>query len=136
MVSRLDDYLGHQVAEPFAYVGTSDRNFFDRYAFVCHDIEGKMFLMLAFGQYPNLGVTDAFATVVYEGKQHVVRASRELGTDRLNTTIGPLTVEVLDARVAALKGKDSKRRQRGRSETRLAETDVSLGAEVPERQRP
>lgn len=95
MVSRLDDYLVHQTAEPVAHVGTSDRNFFDRYYFGCHDTEGKLFLMLAFGQYPNLGVTDAFVSVVSEGKQQVVRASRELG-DRLDTRVGPLGVEVLE----------------------------------------
>jgi hypothetical protein len=96
LVSRLDDYLVHQIAEPVAYPATSDRNFYDRYYFGCHDTEGKLFLMLAFGQYPNLGVTDAFVSVVYEGKQHVVRASRELGLDRMDTHIGPLGVEVVE----------------------------------------
>ena len=96
MVSRLDDYLVHQIAEPVAYTATSDRNFFDRYYFGCHDTEGKLFLMLALGQYPNLGITDAFVSVVFEGKQYVVRASRELGIDRMNTVVGPLGVEVIE----------------------------------------
>ncbi len=96
MLSRLDDYLVHQIAEPVSHVATSDRNFFDRYYFGCHDTEGKVFLMLAFGQYPNLGVTDAFVTVAHEGKQHVVRTSRELGDDRMDTKVGPISVEVLE----------------------------------------
>jgi hypothetical protein len=96
LLSPLDDYLGHQIAEPFAHVGTSDRNFFERYYFGCHDTEGRLFLMLAFGQYPNLGVSDAFVSVVYQGKQHVVRASRELGADRHDTRVGPHRVEVLE----------------------------------------
>ncbi len=31
MLSPLDDYPIHQIAEPVRRVGTSDRNFFDRY---------------------------------------------------------------------------------------------------------
>lgn len=96
MVSRLDDYLVHQIAEPIAYTATSDRNFFDRYYFGCHDTQGKVFLFLAFGQYPNLGICDAFVSVVHDGKQRVVRASRELGLDRLDTRTGPLGVEVIE----------------------------------------
>jgi hypothetical protein len=96
MLSPLDDYPGHQVPEPFSHVGPSDRNFFERYYFSCHDLEGRLFMVLAFGQYPNLGVTDAFVSVVYGGKQQVVRASRELGSNRLDTKVGPIKVEILE----------------------------------------
>ena len=48
------------------------------------------------GQYPNLGVTDAFITVSIGTEQHTVRSSRELGHDRLDTSVGPLSVEVLE----------------------------------------
>ena len=48
------------------------------------------------GQYPNLGVTDAFITVSIGTEQHTVRASRELGSDRMDTSVGPLSVEVLE----------------------------------------
>jgi hypothetical protein len=48
------------------------------------------------GQYPNLGVADAFALVRRGDEHRVVRASRELGADRLDTSVGPFRVEVVE----------------------------------------
>ena len=42
-------------------------------------------MVMGLGQYPNLGVQDAFACVRRGDAHHVVRASRELG-DRMDTT--------------------------------------------------
>ena len=97
MLSPLDDYLSHQTPETFDRVATSDRNFYDRYYFNCHDLTGETFLVIAMGVYPNLGVIDAFATCVQRNqRQFVVKASRELGSDRSNTIVGPIGVEVLE----------------------------------------
>jgi hypothetical protein len=96
MLTPMDDYLAHQIPETFANVGSSDRGFYDRHYFNCHTLDGSVFLVLAFGSYANLGVMDAFATVVHEGKEHIVRASRELNFDREDTRVGPLSVEVLE----------------------------------------
>ena len=96
MLTPLDDYPIHQVAEVMRHVATSDRNFYDRYYFNCHPCGPDLFLAAGLGQYPNLGVVDAFAAVVTGGKHHVVRASRELGADRMDTTAGPFRVEVLE----------------------------------------
>jgi hypothetical protein len=96
MLTPLDDYLAHQIPDTFASVGTSDRNFFDRYYFNCHDLDGEVLLVLGMGQYPNLGVIDAFTSVVVDGAQHVIRSSRELGADRGNSGVGPHTVQVLE----------------------------------------
>ena len=68
MLSPLDDYPIHQVAEPVRRVGTSDRNFYDRYYVNCFpigtpDAADDLFLVIGMGQYPNLGVADAFAAV-------------------------------------------------------------------------
>jgi len=41
-------------------------------------------------------VTDAFAAIVHQGVHRVVRASRELGTDRGDTSVGPFRVDVLE----------------------------------------
>ena len=73
---------------------TSDRNFYDRYYFNMHSSSDELFVIIGLGQYPNLGVTDAFITVSIGTEQHTVRASRELGSDRMDTTVGPLGVEV------------------------------------------
>ena len=61
-----------------------------------HSSSDELFVITGLGQYPNLGVTDAFITVSIGDEQHTVRASRELGSDRLDTSIGPYSVEVLE----------------------------------------
>jgi len=97
MLTPLDDYLVHQTPETVDRVVTSDRNFYDRYYFNAHTLEGDAFLVVAMGLYPNVGVIDAFATIVVDGKtQYAVRASRELGSDRMNTRVGPIGVEVVE----------------------------------------
>lgn len=96
MLSPLDDLPIHQVAETMATVGTTDRNFYDRYYFNLHGSDDRLFLAAGLGQYPNLGVTDAFLAVAHGDTQTVVRSSRPLGNDRLDTRVGPLHVEVLE----------------------------------------
>ncbi len=61
-----------------------------------HASSDELFVIIGLGQYPNLGVTDAFITVSVGTEQHTVRASRELGSDRMDTTVGPLGVEVIE----------------------------------------
>lgn len=97
MLNPLDDYLIHQTPYPLAFTFTSDRNFYDRYYFNCHNLDGDVFLVVGMGLYPNVGVIDAFATCAVESKtQHVVKASRELRFDRSNTRVGPIGVDVIE----------------------------------------
>ena len=91
-----DEYLTHQTSDTFDHVATSDRNFYDRYYFNMHSSSDELFVITGLGQYPNLGVTDAFITVSIGTEQHTVRASRELGVDRMDTSVGPLSVEVIE----------------------------------------
>ncbi len=95
MLSSMDDYPLHQIAEPIRNVGTSDRNFYDRYYFNLHGCSDELMLIMGMGQYPNLGVQDAFAVVRRGDKHLVVRASRELD-DRMDTSVGPHRVEVIE----------------------------------------
>lgn len=95
-LSPLDDYPVHQVAEVIRHPGTSDRNFYDRYYFNAFPLTGDTMLITGLGQYPNLGVTDAFALLRRGDTHRVVRASRELGADRMDTTVGPFSVRVLE----------------------------------------
>ncbi len=95
MLSSWDDYPIHQVAETIRHVGTSDRNFYDRYYFNLHGSSDDLFMVMGLGQYPNLAVQDAFAVVQRGGRHRVVRASRELG-DRMDTSVGPFRVEVIE----------------------------------------
>ena len=97
MLTPLDDYLVHQTPETIDRVASSDRNFYDRYYFNAHTLDGSAFLVVAMGLYPNIGVIDAFATIVLDDKtQHIVRASRALGSDRMATKAGPIGVEVIE----------------------------------------
>ncbi len=93
-LSSWDDYPVHQVAETIRHSATSDRNFYDRYYFNCHQNDGDAFAIFGLGQYPNLGVQDAFMCVVNGTSHRVIRGSRELG-DRMDTSVGPIRVEVI-----------------------------------------
>ncbi|MGI9285209.1 MAG: hypothetical protein ACR2P1_07445 [Pseudomonadales bacterium] len=95
MLSQADDCPIHQIAAPVRYVDTSDRNFYDRYYFNMHNSSDELFVVMGFGQYPNLNVQDAFAVIHYKGKHTVVRASRELG-DRMDTSVGPFRIKVIE----------------------------------------
>jgi hypothetical protein len=91
----MDDHLLHQIADTFRHVGTSDRNFYDRYYFNMHSSSDELFVIMGMGQYPNLAVQDAFALVRRGRKHSVVRGSRVID-DRGDTSVGPLRVEVIE----------------------------------------
>ena len=95
-LSPMDEFLAHQTCETFDHVFTSDRNFYDRYYFNMHPSSDELFLITGMGQYPNLGTTDAFVSVSHGDTIYVVRASRELGADRLNSRVGPFGFEVIE----------------------------------------
>ncbi len=96
MLSQMDDYPLHQAAETMRHVASSDRNFYDRYYFNLHGSSDDLFMVMGMGQYPNLGTQDAFCVVRQGEQHHVVRASRELGHDRMDTSVGPLRIEVIE----------------------------------------
>jgi len=127
-LSPADDLLAHQTAETFDFVYTSDRNFYDRYYFNMHACSDELFLVTGMGQYPNLGVTDAFVSVSHGDTLTVVRASRELGSDRLDTSVGPFRVEVLE-------GLQRLRLVLGENEWGVA-FDLTFEGSVPAQQEP
>ncbi len=94
MLTKGDDYPIHQTAEPIAYAGT-DRNFYDRYFFNGYDREGSVFFAAALGVYPLLNVMDAAFCVVVDGVQHNLHASRHLKMERMDTTVGPIAIDVV-----------------------------------------
>ena len=96
MLTSYDDYPIHQNPEPVAHPGTGDRNFYDRYFFNGYSRAGDLFFAAALGVYPNRRVMDAAFSVVRDGQQHVVRASRLAPLDRRDTRVGPIFVEVLE----------------------------------------
>ncbi len=77
-------------------VATSDRNFYDRYYFFAHHCSDEVAVTAGLGQYPNLGVTDAFIAVTRGDCQDVLRCSAELAADRTETSVGPISVTVME----------------------------------------
>lgn len=94
-ISSWDEFPVHQNPEPIRYVGTSDRNFFDRYYFNCQASSDEIMVVISMGQYPNLGTQDSFVAVQRGDSYRVVRASRELG-DRMDLSVGPFHYEVIE----------------------------------------
>jgi hypothetical protein len=95
MLTKGDDFPLHQLPEPIAYAG-SDRNFYDRYFFNGYSRSEACFFALALGVYPVLNIMDASFSIIKDGTQYNLRASRHLGMERMDTRVGPIAVEVME----------------------------------------
>lgn len=95
MLTKGDEYPIHQTPEPIAFSGT-DRNFYDRYFFCAYLPDGSGYCAAAFGVYPQLNIADAHFSVVRDGVQHCVHASRILGFERMDLAVGPIRIEVIE----------------------------------------
>lgn len=94
MLTQGDDYPVHQTPEPIAYSG-NNRNFYDRYFFNGYGPDGEVYFAAALGIYPHLNIMDGAFSVIVDGIQHNVRASKELRSERLDLQVGALSVEVI-----------------------------------------
>src|SRR5687767_11946552 len=80
-----------------AHTATLDANHYDRYFFNGYTHDGGLFFALAMGLYPNRSVADAAFSVVRDGAESSVFASRRAPADRWDaTTVGPIRVEVIE----------------------------------------
>ena len=105
MLGPLDEYPVHQLPQPIAWPGPSDRNFYDRSYFNAHDRTGDIFVISGIGYYPNLGVKDAFLLVSRRGGgrysasgdvQTAVHLSDAIDADRLHQHVNGYRVEVVE----------------------------------------
>nr|WP_241835532.1 hypothetical protein [Pseudofrankia asymbiotica] len=55
-----------------------------------------MYFAVALGLYPNRGIIDAAFSVVADGMQRSVFASGRIPLDRTRTSIGPITIEIVE----------------------------------------
>ena len=94
MISKGDDYPIHQLPTPISEVGT-DRNFYDRYFFNGYNNDASIFFGAAFCVYPNLNIKDGSFIFIHEGVQHNFRYSGFLNQERMETTVGPLNIEII-----------------------------------------
>ena len=90
----LDEYPIHQAPLSMKHLVSGDRNAYDRCIFHVFDHAGRAVLILGLGVYPNAGVIDAYATLRVGDELLAVRASDALGDDRMNLSVGPLSVTV------------------------------------------
>ena len=95
MLTKADDFPIHQTPDPIAYSGT-DRNFYDRYFFNGYQPDGTEFFAVAFGVYPHLNVADAHFSVIRDGVEHCLHASRILNMERMDLVCGPIRIEVIE----------------------------------------
>src|ERR1700755_1934582 len=84
MLGPMDEFPVHQIPQPIAWPGSSDRNFYDRSYYNAHDRTGNIFLISGIGYYPNLGVKDAFVLIRRGDTQTAVHVSDAIDQDRLN----------------------------------------------------
>ncbi|MEM9571705.1 MAG: hypothetical protein AAF996_09570 [Pseudomonadota bacterium] len=95
MLTKGDEYPIHQTPEPVAFSG-SDRNFYDRYFYNGYSADGSVFFAAAFGVYPHLNVMDGAVSILKDGVQKSIHVSRVLGMERMDTQVGPLSIEVVE----------------------------------------
>ncbi len=91
-----DESFTHQVAETFAYVGTSDPSWTEKVCAVAMAKDGSLQLGFGLGKYPNRNVMDGYAALSRGREQVTVRASRELAADPVRTFTGPIHYEVVE----------------------------------------
>ena len=95
MITSFDDYLIHQTPQALAHVGTTDSNAYDRYFLEGFIADGSLMFGGAFGLYPNRDVTDGAFSVSVEGTQYSLFASARAPTERGESRVGPLRIEII-----------------------------------------
>jgi hypothetical protein len=94
MLTPFDDYPIHQTALPLAQAGGGHPDFYDRFWF--NGYTEQFYFAVAMGLYPNRGVIDAAFSLVHDGIQRSVFASGPMPLDRTETTVGPLSIGVVE----------------------------------------
>jgi hypothetical protein len=97
MLTPQDDLIGHQLPTTFDQIDNSDPAWMERLWYTGHPAPGgEVIFDLGLGYHPNRNVMDAFAGVAVPGRQWNFRASRRLRPDPLTTTVGPLSLRVIE----------------------------------------
>ncbi|MCB1476246.1 MAG: hypothetical protein H6883_00260 [Rhodobiaceae bacterium] len=97
MITPQDDFMGHQLPTTFDHVVSSDPDWMERYWYTLHPVPGgDKIIDIGLGYYPNKNVMDCFVGIMLDGKQHNFRASRHLRPNALETTVGPLSIKVIE----------------------------------------
>ncbi len=97
MLTKQDDFIGHQLPTTFDHVMSSDPAWMERLWYTGHPKPGGDFIFdIGLGWHPNRNVMDGFAGVAFAERQYNFRASRRLRPDPLTTAIGPMKIEIVE----------------------------------------
>lgn len=97
MLTPQDDLIGHQLPTTFDQIDNSDPAWMERLWYTGHPVPGGDIIFdIGLGYHPNRNVMDAFAGVAIAGRQWNFRVSRRLRPDPLTTTVGPLSIQVIE----------------------------------------
>jgi len=97
MLTPQDDLIGHQLPTTFDQIDNSDPAWMERLWYTGHPApSGDVIFDIGLGYHPNRNVMDAFAGVAVPGRQWNFRASRRLRPDPLKTSVGPLSIQVIE----------------------------------------
>jgi len=97
MITPQDDLIGHQLPTTFDQIDNSDPAWMERLWYTGHPVPGgDVMFDIGLGYHPNRNVMDAFAGVAVPGRQWNFRVSRRLRPDPLTTTVGPLSIQVIE----------------------------------------
>ena len=96
MITRLDDFPIHQIAQPIAQTASSDRCHYDRFWYNGHDSEGEFYFGVGLCRYPNLGILDCSLSLVIDGHQYAFHGSRRAPDEPSELTVGPFDLQILE----------------------------------------
>ena len=101
MLTHLDEYFIHQIPATVDRVVDSDPRWLDNHWFQAMDTEGRFVVGANFVVMPNNSVVDSGQIVQHGDKQFNLRYSREwqqrgLRSERLNLSVGPSSMEILE----------------------------------------
>lgn len=96
MLHPFDDYPIHQAPTPLLHPATDSPNAYDRAFYNGYSPDGEVFFAVALGVYPNRRIMDATFSVVRDGIQHNLRASRACIDDRTETRVGPIAIDIVE----------------------------------------
>lgn len=95
-LSAIDDFPIHQTPDPIRVMWSSDLQTYERYWTVCHDRDGHVLVVIGGSFYPSLDLVESFAIVNLDGDHRSVRATRPMGADRTNLTVGPIRPTIIE----------------------------------------
>jgi hypothetical protein len=94
MLIGFDDYPVHQTALPLAHAGSGSPHHYDRFWF--NGFRDDLMFGVAFCVYPNRELVDGAFSAVVDGRQHSVFASGRIGPNPVDTSVGPIRIEIIE----------------------------------------